>query len=116
MDEFVRLGSEKICENLAFVVMPDHFHWLVQLADETSLSEVVRLLKGRSARVLNQGQVSTKRAWQPGFHDHAVRREEDIEALANYLIQNPLRAGLVESRDEYPFWWSVWHPRTGCRG
>ncbi|NOR37511.1 MAG: hypothetical protein GQ577_12255, partial [Woeseiaceae bacterium] len=39
MDEFVRLGSEKICENLAFVVMPDHFHWLVQLADETSLSE-----------------------------------------------------------------------------
>jgi len=96
--------------------MPDHFHWLVQLADEVSLSEVVRLLKGRSARVLNQGRVSAKRTWQPGFHDHAVRREEDIEALANYLIQNPLRAGLVDSRDEYPYWWSVWHPRTGSRG
>lgn len=116
MNEFVRLGSERICENLAFVVMPDHFHWLVQLADEASLSDVVRLLKGRSARVLNQDHSLTKRIWQSGFHDHAVRREEDIEALANYLIQNPLRAGLVDSRDEYPFWWSVWHPRTACRG
>jgi len=96
--------------------MPDHFHWLVQLDRETTLQEVVQKLKGRSARRINKLKLVTTRVWQRGFHDHAVRVEEDLENLANYLIQNPLRAGLVSDVDDYPYWGSVWHKRKLRRG
>jgi len=46
--------------------------------------------------------------WQRGFHDHAVRREENLRALARYIIANPLRAGLTRSPAEYSFWDCVW--------
>ena len=114
--EFFRIGENGFCENLAFVVMPDHFHWLVQLQGGSSLSQAVRLVKGRSARCVNRGRLPAERIWQPSFHDHALRRDEDLEGLANYLIHNPLRAGLVKRLDEYRYWWSKWHSLPIRRG
>lgn len=48
------------------------------------------------------------RLWQPGFHDHAVRREESLEAIARYIVANPLRAGLVKKVGDYPLWDAIW--------
>ena len=56
--EFLRVEIDGVCENLAFVVMPDHFHWLVQLNGGSTISHAVRLVKGRSARCLNRGKIS----------------------------------------------------------
>ena len=111
-DEFDQLGHL----SLAYVVMPDHFHWLIRLDCGTKLHEAIGKLKGRSARRINLDRLTQARVWQSGFHDHAVRVEEDLENLANYLIQNPLRAGLVSDVEDYPFWGSVWHQRESCRG
>ena len=99
------------CNSLAFVAMPDHFHWLVQLAGKRTLQEIVGSLKGRSARRINLVRGISDRVWQAGFHDHALRVEEDIENIANYLLLNPVRAGLVADVDEYPHWYSIWHDR-----
>lgn len=85
----------------AYVVMPDHFHWLLQLNDET-LSKVVGRVKSLSSRQLGHS------LWQDGFHDRAVREEDDLKAMARYVIANPLRAGLVESIGEYSHWDAVW--------
>lgn len=87
---------------LAFVVMPDHLHWLMQLGDGKSLSRVVGAVKAVSAHAIG------RRIWQGGFHDHAVRQEEDLAALARYIVANPLRAGLVERVGDYPHWDAVW--------
>jgi len=111
MDEIAMRANEGACDNLAYVVMPDHIHWLLQLKADYILHEVVRRLKGRSARLLNMARAAPSTIWQKSFHDHALRAEEDIERVANYLIQNPLRAGFVRDLNEYPFWWSVWHQR-----
>jgi putative transposase len=46
--------------------------------------------------------------WQKGFHDHAVRGDEDMRALARYVVANPVRAGLVRSVREYPHWDARW--------
>jgi putative transposase len=99
------------CTSLAFVAMPDHFHWLMQLTGTQTLQEIVGSLKGRSARRINLVRGISATVWQAGFHDHALRVEEDIENLANYLLLNPVRAGLVADIDEYPHWYSVWHDR-----
>ncbi len=50
--EMMRLQAEGAVESLAFVVMPDHLHWLMLLQGDLELSEVMRRLKGRSARLL----------------------------------------------------------------
>ena len=93
---------------LAFVVMPDHLHWLVQIDGSRSLSETVCVVKSGSARQINSGARVLRRIWQRGFHDHAVRREEDIVNIARYIVANPVRAGLVKSVWHYPLWDAVW--------
>lgn len=89
-------------QTLAFVVMPDHIHWLLKLEEGGSLSEAVRLYKTKVSLVLK------RRTWQRGFHDHAVRGDEDLRGIARYIVANPLRSGLVESIGEYPHWDAVW--------
>ena len=87
-------------DTLAFVVMPDHIHWLLQV--EGSLSEAVRIYKALvSCRV-------GSRVWQDGFHDHGIRHEEDLRKIARYIVGNPLRAGLVDNILNYPYWDAVW--------
>ena len=87
---------------LAFVLMPDHLHWLLQLEAETSLSGLVGAVKAVTAHGLG------RRIWQSGFHDHALRQEDDLAKLARYIVANPLRAGLVERVVDYPHWDAVW--------
>ena len=90
-----------------WVVMPDHFHWLVQLGD-LSLVATVDRLKGATARSLNREIGRTGRFWAPAFHDHGLRREEDLRQVARYVVANPLRAGLVSRIGDYPFWNARW--------
>lgn len=89
------------CATLAFVLMPDHLHWLLQLHG-LSLSAVVGRVKSISARRLGG------RIWQPGFHDHALRAEDDLLATARYIVANPVRAGLAERAGLYPHWDAIW--------
>jgi REP element-mobilizing transposase RayT len=96
---------------LAWVVMPDHFHGLLRLrSDGPTLSKVVGRIKGRSARALGARNGGQGRGilWQPGFHDHALRAEEQRIAVARYIVANPIRAGLVTRLEDYPHWDSVW--------
>jgi hypothetical protein len=41
-----------------------------------------------------------------GFYDHVLRAEEDRAAVIRYLLENPIRAGLVRNLLEYPYWGS----------
>jgi REP element-mobilizing transposase RayT len=101
--------STRRASTLAYVVMPDHFHWLLQLGFEATLSAVVQSVKTYSANRINRVRdTAGDKVWQPGFHDHAVRREEDLVAIARYVVANPLRAGLVRSVRNYSLWDAVW--------
>lgn len=97
---------------LAWVLMPDHWHGLVVLGERRSLSQVVQRLKSNSARIINGVAGTHGAAWQPGFHDHAIRGERNLEAAARYLVANPLRAGIVASLQQYPFWDAEWGMET----
>ena len=78
-------------QTLAFVVMHDHVHCLLQLEEDGNLSEVVRLYKTKVSLTLRQ------RIWQRGFHDHALREDEGVRDIARYIIANPLRSGLAKN-------------------
>jgi REP element-mobilizing transposase RayT len=103
-----RLHDEHEVESLAWVVMPDHFHWLFVLNEKLDLSRLVNKLKGRSARAINAYRQRRGAVWQPAFHDHALRKEEDLPDIARYIVANPLRAKLVSKLADYPHWDAVW--------
>jgi REP element-mobilizing transposase RayT len=92
----------------ACVVMPDHFHWLLQLHDGASLQSVMRDVKSYAAKRINEQLRRRGPVWQSGFHDHCVRREESLERLASYVIANPLRAGLASDLGDFPHWHAGW--------
>lgn len=99
------------CQTLAFVIMPDHFHWLLTLKSLPGISRIMQSVKRHSARQINLNTGNTNRAlWQNGFHDHAIRKEEDLKSIARYIVANPLRAGLVERISDYPHWDTIWIP------
>ena len=50
-----------------------------------------------------------------GFHDRAIRREEDLQTVARYVIENPIRAGLADTLEAYPFWGCAWEPDVVAR-
>lgn len=93
--------------SLSWVVMPDHVHWLFSLDDGT-LDNVMRRFKTYSARSVNNVRCKDGPIWQKGYHDHAVRRQEDLRTLARYIIANPVRAGLCGRVGDYPFWDVAW--------
>ena len=94
---------------LAWVLMPDHAHWLIELGENANLSKCVASLKRRSASAANAvAGIKGASIWQDGFHDRALRRDEDLLTVTRYIVANPLRAGLVSRLGDYPFWDSVW--------
>ena len=92
-------GLEPVC----WVLMPDHLHVLARLVDG-DLSNAVGYLKARIAHAVNNERRVDGSVWSRGFHDRALRREQDLRAMARYIVANPVRAGLVASVRAYPFW------------
>ena len=99
--------DEAVC-SLAWVVMPDHVHWLFQLGEYMDLSAAIKRFKARSARRVNDYLHRQGALWQKSFYDHALRKDEDVQGVARYIVANPLRAGLVEHVGDYPLWDAIW--------
>ena len=84
-----------------FVIMPDHLHLLVTPESDISLERAMQLIKGGFSYRL--GKMKRGLVWQESFTNHRVRDEEDYERHALYIRMNPVRAGLVERAEDYPY-------------
>jgi REP element-mobilizing transposase RayT len=94
----------------AVVVMPTHVHLLFTALRNAegwlmSLPQVMRLIKGRSAHLVNRLLDRHGPVWQEESFDHVLRSNESLSEKANYICQNPVRAGLVRSEIDYPWLW-----------
>ena len=107
VNELRDCSERGVVETLAWVVMPDHMHWLM-IPMTGSLPEAVQSVKSRSAHAINRARVRQGRVWQKGFHDRALRYDENLSAVARYVVANPLRAGIVKRLGDYPHWDAVW--------
>ena len=91
----------------AWVVMPDHVHWLFELR-LGALFRHVQAFKSRSAIATNRLRGMQGSVWQAGFYDHRLRSDEDLLHQARYIVANPLRKGLVARIEGYPHWACRW--------
>lgn len=87
----------------AYCLMPDHLHALLQVNGERlSLGVVMGGIKSFTTRsAWNAGHSGT--LWQARFYDHVVRDDEDAQRIADYILNNPVRTGLVEQPQEYSY-------------
>ena len=99
-------STERILLNAA-VVMPDHVHFLATLKN-TDLAHLMRTFKNFTARKTNEALDRQGPVWQRHYHDHAIRKEEDLNEVILYVLNNPVRAGLVKDFHDYPFWYCRW--------
>jgi REP element-mobilizing transposase RayT len=107
INEFREAEERHQVISMAWVVMPDHFHWLVEL-EHGSLAELMCRVKSRSSRSINLMHRCSERLWQRGYHDRALRKDENVKEAARYIVMNPLRAGLVRRLGDYPLWDAMW--------
>ena len=99
--------QEKIILDAA-VVMPDHLHFVAGLK-QGSLAQFMLSFKSYTAKKINLLLEREGSFWQPQYHDHAVRKDEDLKRLAIYTLQNPVRANLVSDFHDYPHWYCRWN-------
>jgi REP element-mobilizing transposase RayT len=81
-----------------YVIMPDHVHLFVRGGRNFTLSTWVGGLKRAISVTLE-----SPRLWQPGFFDHILRSDESYAQKWSYVRDNPVRAGLVATADEWPY-------------
>lgn len=105
--------------------MPNHVHLLLSLSVQTvddeayylteqqlqssyrPLCEIMRLIKGGSARELNQYFGKRGTFWQKDSYDHYVRNAKSYNNIIDYILHNPEKARLVENWRDYPFTYYV---------
>jgi len=76
-----------------------------QAMEVYSLADIMDAVKGASAHKVNKVLGRKGPLWQPESFDHVVRSSENLDAKIAYLLENPIRAGLVKERTEYPWLW-----------
>ena len=99
--QFRRTSSEMAFAVLAYCVMPDHLHLLVHGRHHTSdFRRFVKRLKQSTGQ--RYSHKAKRPLWQEGYYDRVLRPEEAEAMVARYVIENPVRAGLVARAFDYP--------------
>lgn len=93
----------------AYVVMPNHVHLLIE--PRVELRRITQGIKGATARRANQILARAGQPfWQDESFDRWVRSENEFERIRNYIVQNPVSAGLVKSAEDWPWSSAAKHP------
>lgn len=86
----------------AYCFMPDHLHLLVSgLEEQSSLQKFIKLYKQKSGFLFKQK--SGQNLWHLSYYDHVLRRMETINDVVKYILNNPVRKGLVDNFMKYRF-------------
>ena len=90
----------------AYVVMPDHVHFFCGTASDRAkpLGTVIGKWKEWTAKHLSRRHGHPAQLWQDGFFDHVLRSDESYDEKWNYVRQNPVRAGLAATPEEWSYW------------
>ena len=106
--EFCRSGEDHGAFVGAYVVMPDHIHFFLALGADKSLSRWMKSLKNTLSKTMRGLGVEAPH-WQKGFFDHVLRSADSYSQKWEYVRDNPVRAALAKTWEEWPFCGQI-HP------
>ena len=90
---------------IAYVILPDHFHWLIRPRNELSnFSSIMHSFKRNFTVNVKKilGNKKSVRFSQSGFWDHVIQSENDFKNHLTYIHWNPVKHGYVEEPEEWP--------------
>ena len=99
-----------------FVVMPDHIHLLMTVDREMTIEKAMQLIKGRFSFRLKREFQYLGEVWQHGFSEARADDDESFLRYREYIAQNPVKAGLVDSPEQYPYCFSFLAKKKASRG
>ena len=97
---------------IAWCIMPNHVHTLIEVFNSISLSEIIHSWKSFSANQINKLLNRTGQVWMMEYFDRYIRDYEHFDKVVNYIHNNPVKAGLVKSPSEYR-WSSAYEEGSG---
>jgi putative transposase len=101
-DQLLRTAEGYGFDVIAYCLMPDHLHALVEgTRTDSDFKRFVSMFKQRTG--YSYRQTAAERLWQESFQEHVLRNDEAIESVAAYIVGNPIRAALCDELHEYPF-------------
>lgn len=114
--EEMELWDEVLYDLLAYCIMPNHVHFLIDTSvqlqegevtnESLYLHQIMKKVKGRSAMFCNKHLNRPNQFWQRESYDHLVRDEKELLNIISYILENPVKAGLVKHWQEwsYSYW------------
>jgi REP element-mobilizing transposase RayT len=91
----------------AGVIMPDHIHFVARLLS-TTLPSLMHSLKSFTSNKINEELGREGPLWEPQYHDHAIRTDDELKERVIYCLHNPVRKGLVNHFKDYPHWYCAY--------
>jgi putative transposase len=86
-----------------FVIMPDHLHLLMTLPGDTTMEKAMQLIKGRFSYRLKKEFGYQGEVWPRGFSEVRISDGQSFMEHREYIVQNPVKAGLVDTAEQYPY-------------
>lgn len=107
--EALHYRDGKEYELLAYCIMPNHVHLVIELVGRNDiptynakpLFRILQSLKRRTARKCNALLGRDGAFWQDESYDHVIRDSDELERTIQYVLNNPVKAGLVQSWEQW---------------
>lgn len=94
------------CSSYVYLFMPDHLHILITgNNDKSDIKECFEMFKQKTGFWLSKHKPNYK--WQKDYYDHVLRSSDDLIKQCKYILQNPVRTGLVGYWKHYKFYGST---------
>ena len=88
------------CDSYVYLFMPDHFHFILTGKDsDSNIKKCIDSFKQQSGYWLYKNMPKFK--WQKDYYDHILRSNEDLVGQVRYILNNPVRAGMVDYWKQY---------------
>jgi putative transposase len=107
-DALLHFDGERYCL-LAWCLMPNHVHVVIDIVGDQSLTNIVRSWKSFTARQANARLERSGPFWHADYFDRYMRNEEHLAQTVEYVEQNPVKAGFVSTAADWI--WSSAHFR-----
>jgi putative transposase len=112
LEQFQRTTSHEGFALLAYCFMPDHVQVVLEgESDDANMRRAVSLMKQRAAYVFRI-TFGVPLMWQEGYYERVLRSEEATDVVVRYVLDNPVRAGLVARHEDYPFMGAKYWPEA----
>ena len=107
MEQILLFDDDRRCRLLAWVIMPNHLHVLVEIG-VTPMGKLVQCWKKLSADFVNDRFERRGQWWQEDYHDRYIRDEKHFCTAVHYIENNPVKAGLVMDAREWKWSSARW--------